>query len=111
MMPQQRSNLQSRASARPNDTFAGKDGNVYKGGSDGSWQQHGSSGWNKADFSGGRESASGLDHEQKARSYGDWGEHAHGLFGGGGGWDRGGGFGGFHGGFGGFHGGFGGGRR
>jgi hypothetical protein len=119
--PQQRSNLQSRAATRPNDTFAGKDGNAYKRGSDGSWQQHGSSGWNKADFSGGRESAGSLDREQQARSYGDWGEHSHGLFGGGGGgfggrfggggWNRGGGSGGFHGGFGGFHGGFGGGRR
>jgi len=27
-----------------NDTFAGKDGNVYKRGSEGTWQQHGSSG-------------------------------------------------------------------
>jgi hypothetical protein len=126
LTPQQRGNLQSRASTRPDNVFAGKDGNAYKRGSDGSWQQHGSSGWNKADFSGGRESASSLDREQQARSFGDWGEHMHGLFGGGGGdfgdrfggggWDRGGGFGGFHGGFGGggfggFHGGFGGFRR
>jgi hypothetical protein len=110
LTPPQRSNMQSRASTA-NDTFAGKDGNAYKRGSDGSWQQHGSSGWNKADFSGGRESAGSLDREQQARSLGDWGEHAHGLFGGGGGgWNRGGGFGGFHGGFGGSHGGFGGGR-
>jgi hypothetical protein len=126
LSPQQRGNLQSRASTRPDNVFAGKDGSAYKRGSDGSWQQHGSSGWNKADFSGGRESASSLDREQQARSFGDWGEHMHGLFGGGGGgfgdrfggggWDRGGGFGGFHGGFGGggfggFHGGFGGFRR
>src|SRR5262245_29629072 len=44
LTPQQRSNLQSRAStaqsrasARPNDTFAGQDGNAYKRGADGGW--------------------------------------------------------------------------
>ena len=53
LTPQQRNNLQNRASTRPNDTFAGKDGNAYRRGSDGSWQQHGSGGWNKAGFGGG----------------------------------------------------------
>jgi len=62
---QQRSNLQNRASQRPNDTFAGKDGNAYKRGADGGWQQHSSGGWNKAGFSDGRESASGLDRQQQ----------------------------------------------
>ena len=33
---------------RPNDIFAGKDGNAYKRGSDGGWQQHGRTVWNKA---------------------------------------------------------------
>ena len=74
---QQRSNLQNRASTRPNDVYAGKDGNAYKRGSDGSWQQHSSGGWNKSDFSGGHESSSGLDRQQQARSYGNWSDSVH----------------------------------
>jgi len=102
---QQRSNLQSRASQRPNDTFAGKDGNAYKRGADGGWQQHGSGGWNKAGFSDGRESASGLDRQQQARSYGNWADNVHRSWSGFGGDDsRFGGLGGWHGGFDGFHG-------
>ena len=107
----QRSNLQGRTATRPNDTFAGKDGNAYKRGSDGGWQQHGSGGWNKANFSGGGESAAGLDRQQQARSYGDWADNVHRSwsgFGGGGGVGGGdsrlGGLGGWHGGFDSFHG-------
>ena len=103
---QQRSNLQSRASSQPNDTFAGKDGNAYKRGSDGSWQQHSASGWNKSNFSGGGESAGSLDRQQQARSYGNWSDGVHnsasGL--GGGGNSRLGGMGGWHGGSDSFHG-------
>ncbi len=103
---QQRSNLQSRASSQPNDTFAGKDGNAYKRGSDGSWQQHSASGWNKSNFSGGGESAGSLDRQQQARSYGNWSDGVHqaasGL--GGGGNSRVGGMGGWHGGSDSFHG-------
>ena len=102
---QQRSNLQSRASTRPNDTFAGKDGNAYKRGSDGGWQQHGSGGWSKANFSGGGESASGLDRQQQSRSYGNWADSVHKSWSGsGGGSSRFGGLGGWHGGFDSFHG-------
>jgi hypothetical protein len=108
---QQRSNLQSRASTRPNDTFAGKDGNAYKRGADGSWQRHGSGGWNKADFSGGGESREGLDRQQQARSYGNWADNVHRSSNGfGGGNSRVGGLGGWHNGFDSFHG-FGGGQR
>ncbi len=113
---QQRSNLQSRAATRPNDTFAGKDGNAYRRGSDGSWQQHGSAGWNKASFGGGGESMGSLDRQQQARSYGNWADNVHrswnGFGGGnfGGGDSRFGGLGGWHGGFDSFHG-FGGGDR
>jgi len=103
---QQRSTLQSRASTRPNDAFAGKDGNAYKRGADGNWQQHGSSGWNKSNFSGGGESAGSLDRQQQARSTGNWADNVHrsssGL--GGGGSSRLGGLGGWHGGFDSFHG-------
>jgi hypothetical protein len=102
---QQRSTLQSRASTRPNDTFAGKDGNAYRRGSDGGWQQHGSGGWSNANFSGGRESASSLDRQQQSRSYGDWADSVHRSWSGfGGGSSRFGGLGGWHGGFDSFHG-------
>ena len=102
---QQRSNLQNRASTRPNDVFAGKDGNAYKRGSDGSWQQHSSGGWNKSDFSGGDESACGLDRQQQARSYGNWSDSVHNAASGfGGGNSRVGGMGGWHGGSDSFHG-------
>ena len=105
LTPQQRTNLQNRASTRSNDTFAGKDGNAYKRGSDGSWQQHGSGGWNKANFGDGRESASSLDRQQQARSYGNWADNVHRASNGfGGGDSRFGGLGGWHGGFDGFHG-------
>jgi hypothetical protein len=105
LTPQQRSNLQNRASNRPNDVYAGKDGNAYKRGSDGSWQQHGSGGWNKSDFSGGDESASGLDRQQQARSYGNWSDSMHRSASGlGGDSSRVGGMGGWHGGFDNFHG-------
>ena len=105
LTPQQRSNLQNRASTRSNDTFAGKDGNAYRRGSDGSWQQHGSGGWNKAGFSDGRESASSLDRQQQARSSGNWADNVHRSSNGfGGGDSRFGGLGGWHGGFDGFHG-------
>jgi hypothetical protein len=108
---QQRSNLGNRASTRPNDTFAGKDGNAYRRGADGSWQQHGSGGWNKADFSGGGESREGLDRQQEARSYGNWADNVHRSWNGvGGGNSRVGGLGGWHNGFDSFHG-FGGGGR
>jgi len=49
--------MQDRSATKPDDVFAGKDGNVYKRGSDGSWLLHGGNGWSKADFSSGRESA------------------------------------------------------
>ena len=115
LTPQQRNNLQNRASARPNDTFAGKDGNAYRRGSDGGWQQHGSGGWNKAGFTGGGESAAGLDRQQQARSYGNWADNVHRSASGfGDGDSRFGGLGGWHGGFDSFHGGsglFGGGDR
>jgi hypothetical protein len=105
LTPQQRSNLQNRASTRPNDTFAGKDGNAYRRGSDGSWQQHGSGGWNKAGFGGGGESSAGLDRQQQARSYGNWADNVHRSSSGfGGGDSRFGGLGGWHGGFDNFHG-------
>jgi hypothetical protein len=108
---QQRSNLQRRASTRPNDTFAGKDGNAYKRGADGSWQRHSSGGWNKADFSRGGESRESLDRQQQARSYGNWADNVHrSLNGFGGGDSRFGGLGGWHNGFDSFHG-FGGGSR
>jgi hypothetical protein len=115
LTPEQRSNLQRRASTRPNDTYAGRDGNAYRRGSDGGWQRHGSSGWTKADFGGGRESADSLDRQQQARSYGNWADNVHRAWGGGGGdGSRLGGLGGWHGGFDSFHGfgggGFGGGR-
>jgi hypothetical protein len=116
LTPQQRSNLQSRASTRPNDTFAGRDGNAYRRGADGSWQQHGGGGWNRASFSSGGESRDSLDHQQQARSYGNWADSVHRSWGGfGGGDSRFGGLGGWHGGFDSFHGfgggGFGGGGR
>jgi hypothetical protein len=104
LTPQQRSNLQNRASTRPNDTFAGKDGNAYRRGADGGWQQHGSGGWNKASFGGGGESASGLDRQQQARSYGNWADNVHRSWSGFGGDSRFGGLGGWHGGFDSFHG-------
>jgi hypothetical protein len=108
---QQRNNLQRRASTRPNDTFAGKDGNAYKRGADGSWQRHGSGGWNKADFSRGGESREGLDRQQQARSYGNWADNVHRSSNGfGGSESRVGGLGGWHNGFDSFHG-FGGGSR
>jgi hypothetical protein len=115
LTPEQRSNLQRRASTRPNDTYAGRDGNAYRRGSDGGWQRHGSSGWTKADFGGGRESADSLDRQQQARSYGNWADNVHRAWGGeGGDGSRLGGLGGWHGGFDSFHGfgggGFGGGR-
>jgi hypothetical protein len=73
----------AKAHYRPLDMFAVADGNAYKRGSDGSWQQHGSGGWNKADFSGGHKSAASLDRQQQARSYGNWadavGDGARGL--------------------------------
>ena len=104
-----RRNLQSKPATRPNDTFAGKDGSAYKRGSDGGWQQHGSSGWNKASLGGGGESKDSLDRQQQARSYGSWADNMHRSAGGfgGGRFGGGGGFGGGH--FGG--GGRGGGRR
>ncbi len=105
LTPQQRSNLQNRSSTRPNDTFAGKDGNAYKRGPDGGWQQHGSGGWNKAGFGGGGESAAGLDRQQQARSYGNWSDSLNRSASGfGGGDSRVGGLGGWHGGFDSFHG-------
>ena len=105
LTPQQRSNLQSRVSTRPNDTFAGKDGNAYRRGADGSWQRHGSGRWNKADFSGGGESREGLDRQQQARSYGNWADNVHRSWHGSGGGDsRLGGLGGWHNGFDSFHG-------
>jgi hypothetical protein len=113
LTPEQRNNLQHRASTRPDDTYAGKDGNAYRRGSDGGWQQHGSSGWSKAGFGGG-ESADGLDRQQQARSYGNWADNVHRSSSGWGGGSRLGGLGGWHGGFDSFHGfgggGFGGGR-
>jgi hypothetical protein len=110
LTPQQRNNLSNRASTRPNDTFAGRDGQTYRRGSDGGWQQHGSGGWNKADFGGGGESAASLDRQQQARSYGNWADNVHNSWGGfGGDGARLGGLGGWHGGFDSFHGGFGGG--
>lgn len=38
-----------RASDRPNDVFAGRDGNVYKRGGDGGWQQRQGDGWKGVD--------------------------------------------------------------
>ena len=118
LTPQQRSNaqnrastlsndssLQNRASTQSNDTFAGKDGNAYKRGADGGWQQHGSGGWNKANWSGAGESASSLDRQQQARSYGNWADNVRRSSSGfGGGDSRFGGLGGWHGGFDSFHG-------
>jgi hypothetical protein len=117
LTPQQRNNVQQHAS-QPNDTFAGKEGNAYRRGSDGSWQQHGNNGWNKANFGDGHESADSLDRQQQARSYGNWADNVHRSSGGwGGDPSRMGGLGGWHGGFDSFHGlggggggGFGGGR-
>jgi hypothetical protein len=111
LTPQQRSNLQNRASTRSNDTFAGRDGNAYRRSADGSWQQHGSGGWNRASFGGGGESRDSLDRQQQARSYGNWADNVHRSWSGfGGGGSRFGGLGGWHGGFDSFHG-FGGGNR
>jgi uncharacterized membrane protein YgcG len=95
---------QSRPQLSANDTFAGRDGNTYKRGADGGWQQNRGSGWNKADFGGG-ESADRLNQEQHARSLGS-SRDSWGGFGDRGGWGGGDRFGGGRFGGGGFRGGF-----
>jgi hypothetical protein len=60
---------QSRGAARTNDVYAGRDGNTYRR-SAGGWEQNSGQGWDRANFSGGGESAAGLNREQAARSSG-----------------------------------------
>ena len=67
--PEQRQQAQQRAQSRPNDVFAGQDGNAYKRGADGGWDRSGSQGWNKANLGG--ESSQRLDQEQRSRSLGE----------------------------------------
>jgi hypothetical protein len=57
------------AAARSNDVYAGRDGSTYRRGSEG-WEQNAGQGWDRANFSGGGESASSLDRQQQARSTG-----------------------------------------
>ena len=123
---------------KPNDVFAGKNGDVFRKTGDG-WQQRGQNGWNKVGEGGGdrglgggqgtggfdrgggmdrgagsfdRGGMGGLNNDWQARQRGAYNAQAfgHGGWGGGsGGYRGGGGFGGYRGGAGGFHGG--GGRR
>jgi hypothetical protein len=60
---------QSRGATRTNDVYAGRDGNTYRRGAQG-WEQNSGQGWDRANFSGGGESAAGLNREQSARSSG-----------------------------------------
>lgn len=69
MTPQQQQQAKQRAQSRPNDVFAGQDGNAYKRGADGGWDRSGSQGWNKANLGG--ESSQRLDQEQRSRSLGE----------------------------------------
>ena len=81
LTPQQRQQAQQRvqsqrqgaqqqgAAPRSNDVYAGRDGNTYRRGADG-WEQNAGQGWNRADFSQGRESAADLNRQQEARSAG-----------------------------------------
>ena len=65
-----RQGAQQRASAaRSNDVYAGSDGNTYRRGAEG-WEKNSGQGWNKAEFSGSRESAADLNRQQQARSAG-----------------------------------------
>jgi len=110
--PAQRENLSNRAgniaqhrADRPNDRYAGRDGNVYRRGAQG-WERHdGGANWSRA----GGDGLAGLDREQLGRFRGESIERMHpGNFGGGGFAGGGGGGlagGGFHGGGGGFGGG------
>ncbi len=69
---QARQNFQDRSGAganRPNDVLAGRDGQAYRRGSDGGWEQHQGQGWNKAQPS--QETSQHLGNEQRARSMGD----------------------------------------
>jgi hypothetical protein len=86
---EQRQQAQQRAQergggARSNDVYAGRDGNTYRRGAQG-WEQNSGQGWNRADFGqGGRESASDLNRQQKARSTGASRESSYQRSGGGG---------------------------
>jgi hypothetical protein len=61
---------QERAAAtRSNDVYAGRDGSTYRRGAEG-WEQNSGQGWNRANFSGGGESAADLNQQQRARSTG-----------------------------------------
>jgi hypothetical protein len=60
---------QQRGAARSNDVYAGSDGNTYRRGAEG-WERNSGQDWNKADFSGSRESAADLNRQQQARSAG-----------------------------------------
>jgi hypothetical protein len=69
---QARQRAQSRAQGgvgRTNDVYAGRDGTTYRRGAEG-WEQNAGQGWNRADFSQGRESAGDLNRQQRARSEG-----------------------------------------
>jgi len=72
------------AAARSNDVYASRDGSTYRRGS-GGWEQNSGQGWNRANFSGGGESAADLDSQQRARSTGAARETSYQRSGGGGG--------------------------
>jgi hypothetical protein len=77
LTPQQRQQVQQRAQTRAqggtaprsNDVYAGRDGNAYRRGAQG-WEQNSGQGWDRANFSGGRETAADLNRQQQARSAG-----------------------------------------
>src|SRR5262245_18524072 len=62
--------MKSRDAARPkqNDVIAGRDGNTYRRGQEG-WEQRGDKDWDRANID--RDTAGGLDREQRARSAGE----------------------------------------
>jgi hypothetical protein len=87
--------VQKEGDKRPDDVFAGKDGNAYRRGGDGGWDRSGSQGWSKGDL-GNSDVARDLGQHQNARSMGEGREASFGRQGGLGGGRFGGG--GFHGG-------------
>jgi hypothetical protein len=87
--------VQKEGDKRPDDVFAGKDGNAYRRGGDGRWDRSGSQGWSKGDL-GNSDVARDLGQHQNARSMGEGREASFGHEGGLGGGRFGGG--GFHGG-------------
>jgi hypothetical protein len=78
LTPQQRQQAQQRvqsraqergAAPRSNDVYAGRDGSTYRRGAQG-WEQNSGQGWDRANYTQGRESAASLNRQQQARSAG-----------------------------------------